>query len=180
VKLCWELVPVYASTRVGLVLTGSSISCLLSFSIQNGLLGTKFNWAVPSAFSGVGPWHALQLWASSHHIHYYSFYLSESRCLLIYRGLNLLLLLWSVIRGSNISKVFKSCNLCINLILLMDTACASSFPLGLVGKFIWCELDSDYMLIDFLSQRCTIADWMRRFQAAMQLRRRHLTHLFAS
>jgi MFS family permease len=40
------------STRVGLVLTGSSIFCLLSFSLQDALLGTTFNWAAPSIFSG--------------------------------------------------------------------------------------------------------------------------------
>jgi len=39
-------------TRVGLVLTGSSIFALLSFGLQDTLLGTKFNWTAPSVFSG--------------------------------------------------------------------------------------------------------------------------------
>jgi len=40
-------------TRVGLVLTGSSVFALFSFAIQNALLGTKFNWTAPSVFSGI-------------------------------------------------------------------------------------------------------------------------------
>jgi len=40
------------STRVGLVLTGSSVFALLSFGLQDALLGTKFNWTAPSIFSG--------------------------------------------------------------------------------------------------------------------------------
>jgi len=39
-------------TRVGLVMTGSSIFALLSFTFQDALLGTKFNWTTPSVFSG--------------------------------------------------------------------------------------------------------------------------------
>jgi hypothetical protein len=44
---------VYISTRVGLVLTGSSVFALLSFGLQDALLGTNFNWTAPSVFSGV-------------------------------------------------------------------------------------------------------------------------------
>lgn len=40
-------------TRVGLVLTGSSVFALFSFAFQNALLGTRFNWAAPSVFSGL-------------------------------------------------------------------------------------------------------------------------------
>jgi len=40
------------STRVGLVLTGSSIFALVSYALQHALLGTKFNWTAPSVFSG--------------------------------------------------------------------------------------------------------------------------------
>jgi MFS family permease len=39
-------------TRVGLVLTISSIFALFSFAFQDALLGIKFNWAAPSVFSG--------------------------------------------------------------------------------------------------------------------------------
>jgi len=39
-------------TRVGLVLTGSSFFALFSFGLQDALLGTRFNWAAPSFFSG--------------------------------------------------------------------------------------------------------------------------------
>jgi MFS family permease len=39
-------------TRVGLVLTGSSIFSLFSYAFQDALLGTKFNWTTPSVFSG--------------------------------------------------------------------------------------------------------------------------------
>jgi len=39
-------------TRVGLVLTAGSIFALLSFAIQDALVGTRFNWAAPSVFSG--------------------------------------------------------------------------------------------------------------------------------
>ena len=43
----------YVSTRVGLVLTGSSIFALVSYALQHALLGPKFNWTSPSVFSGV-------------------------------------------------------------------------------------------------------------------------------
>jgi len=39
-------------TRVGLVLTGSSIFALVSYALQHALLGPKFNWTSPSVFSG--------------------------------------------------------------------------------------------------------------------------------
>jgi MFS family permease len=39
-------------TRVGLVLTGSSTFALVSFALQDALLGTKFNWTAASVFSG--------------------------------------------------------------------------------------------------------------------------------
>jgi len=39
-------------TRIGLVLTGSSVFVLLSFALQDALLGTKFNWTAASVFSG--------------------------------------------------------------------------------------------------------------------------------
>jgi len=39
-------------TRVGLVLTGTSFFALFSFALQDALLGTRFNWAAPSFFSG--------------------------------------------------------------------------------------------------------------------------------
>jgi len=39
-------------TRVGLVLTVSSVFALFSFTLQDALVGTKFNWAAPSVFSG--------------------------------------------------------------------------------------------------------------------------------
>jgi len=39
-------------TRVGLVLTGSSVFSLLSFALQDALLGTNFNWTTPSVLSG--------------------------------------------------------------------------------------------------------------------------------
>ncbi|KAF8816465.1 MFS general substrate transporter [Phlegmacium glaucopus] len=39
-------------TRVGLVLSASSFFSLLSFAMQDALLGTKFNWAAPCVFSG--------------------------------------------------------------------------------------------------------------------------------
>ena len=63
-KLCWELFSVYVSTRVGLVLTVGSIFALLSFVIQDALVGTRFNWATPSVFSGVSLFfYASSLWA---------------------------------------------------------------------------------------------------------------------
>ena len=34
-------------------MTGSSVFALLSFGLQDTLLGTKFNWTAPSVFSGV-------------------------------------------------------------------------------------------------------------------------------
>jgi len=39
-------------TRVGLVLTGSSVFVLFSFALQDALLGTRFNWITPSVFAG--------------------------------------------------------------------------------------------------------------------------------
>ncbi|KAF8154569.1 major facilitator superfamily domain-containing protein [Crassisporium funariophilum] len=40
-------------TRVGLILTPSSLACLLSFTIHNGMLTPKFMWVIPSVISGV-------------------------------------------------------------------------------------------------------------------------------
>jgi len=40
------------ATRVGLVLTGSSIFALFSFALHSALLGTKYNWVAASGFSG--------------------------------------------------------------------------------------------------------------------------------
>ena len=48
-----DLCLLYVSTRVGLVLTGSSFFALFSFVLQDALLGTRFNWVTPSVFSGV-------------------------------------------------------------------------------------------------------------------------------
>ena len=98
-----------------MVLTGSSIFALLSFAFQDGLLGTRFNWAAPSVFSGVS---ALSLWAFLYVLFivlpYRSCYFWESWGSRICRGPNLLLRSLGQARGNNISKAFLSYDGCIS------------------------------------------------------------------